>query len=54
MAKPAKKKVEKAKRPKAVAARVLPVVVEAPAKPAKKKIAKAKPSATAPMRRSNG
>ena len=47
MAKPAKKKVEKAKRPKAVAARVLPVVVEAPAKPAKKKIAKAKPSATA-------
>jgi phosphoribosyl-ATP pyrophosphohydrolase len=47
MAKPAKKKVEKAKRPKAVPARVLPVVVEAPAKPAKKKIAKAKPSATA-------
>ena len=47
MAKPAKKKVEKAKRPKAVAARVLPVVVEAPAKPAKKKIAKAKPSANA-------
>jgi phosphoribosyl-ATP pyrophosphohydrolase len=47
MAKPAKKKVEKAKRPKAIAARVLPVAVEAPAKPAKKKIAKAKtPKAT--------
>ena len=47
MAKPAKKKIEKAKRPKAIAARVLPVAVEAPAKPAKKKIAKAKtPKAT--------
>jgi len=47
MAKPEKKRLEKAKRPKAVVARVLPVVVETPAKPAKKKIAKAKPRATA-------
>ncbi len=42
MAKPAKKKVEKAKRPKAVATRMPTAAVEAPAKPAKKKVEKAK------------
>lgn len=45
MAKPAKKKVEKAKRPKAVVTHALPAVVEAPAK---NKVAKAKsPKASA-------
>jgi phosphoribosyl-ATP pyrophosphohydrolase len=45
MAKPAKKKVEKAKRPKAVVIHALPAVVEAPAK---NKVAKAKsPKASA-------